>query len=181
MQSKLLKISKSIIWAIVLMLCFFSANVKSFAEGESNEYNIKAMFILNFMKYVEWPAESENGVFKIGIAGDSELYDALQSMIKKRNENINIKVERVKADTKESFQIIIISHSENKRIEEWVKKYQGKGVLVISDGCKNADFSAINLVNVKNKIRFEINNSQAKLGGIKISSKLSEMATTVYP
>ena len=61
------------------------------------------------------------------------------------------------------------------------KVCQGKGVLIISEDCKNNNNATINLVNINNKIRFEINNNQAKLGGIKISSKLAEMAISVQP
>ena len=69
----------------------------------------------------------------------------------------------------------------NKRMEQWEKKYLGKGVLIISEECKSSNCGAINLVNIDNKIRFEININQARSEGIKISSRLSDLAVTVHP
>lgn len=163
-----------------LLVILAIASVYSFAEGGSNEYNIKAMFILNFMKYVEWPAETYNNEFTIGVVGESEIFDALVKMAGNRKESKKINVEKVNADSLGNYQIVIIPKSENKKLEEWVRKFQYKGVLIISDECKNAG-AAINLLNINNKIRFEINNTQARLGGIKISSRLAELAVKVHP
>jgi hypothetical protein len=177
----ILNIKIKLIRFLTLVFLLFITSVNSFAEGEANEYNIKAMFVLNFMKYVEWPETGKEDVFKIGIAGESELYDALRLMTTNQNESSKIKIEKAKPDFVENFQILIISRNESKKIEEWSKKYQGKGVLIISEECKTANNAAINLLNVDNKIRFEINHTQARLGGVKISSKLSNLAVTVQP
>ena len=164
-----------------LMVLFIVVSAQSFAESENNEYNIKAMFVLNFMKYVEWPQEPNSDTFKIGVVGESNIYQALLSLVANRKENSKIKIYKVNTDLNEEYQILIIARNENNRIESLSKKYQGKGTLIISEDCKNNNNASINLVNINNKIRFEINNIQAKLGGIKISSKLSEMAISVQP
>ena len=164
-----------------LMVLFIVVSAQSFAESENNEYNIKAMFVLNFMKYVEWPQEPNSDTFKIGVVGESNIYQALLLLVANRKENSKIKIYKVNTDLNEEYQILIIARNENNRIESLSKKYQGKGTLIISEDCKNNNNASINLVNINNKIRFEINNIQAKLGGIKISSKLSEMAISVQP
>lgn len=164
-----------------LMVLFIVVSAQSFAESENNEYNIKAMFVLNFMKYVEWPQEPNSDTFKIGVVGESNIYQALLSLVANRKENSKIKIYKVNTDLNEEYQILIIARNENNRIESLSKKYLGKGTLIISEECKNNNNASINLVNINNKIRFEINNIQAKLGGIKISSKLSEMAISVQP
>jgi len=166
---------------INLVLLLFISPVNSKAQAIANEYNVKAMFVLNFMKYVEWPPNSNEGVFKIGIIGESEIYDALQAMIANRNENTKIKIEKVKPDVIDNYQIIVITKTERARGEELSKKYQGKGVLIITEEFKDSNYAAINLKTIDNKIRFEINNAQAKLGGIKISSRLVNLAISVQP
>jgi hypothetical protein len=164
-----------------LAIFFLMMSVNSFSEGEGNEYNIKAMFVLNFMKYVEWPEQPENEKFVIGVAGDSEIYDALVTMTTNRQENKKIKIEKVTQESVENCQILVITRNENKRMDEWVKKYQGKGILIISDEFKSVNTTAINLITIKNKIRFEINYVQARRDGVKISSRLAEMAISVQP
>jgi hypothetical protein len=164
-----------------LFLLMFMGPIHSFGGGDTNEYNVKAMFVLNFIKYVEWPSADKDNIFRIGIAGESELYDALEAMMINRSEFVKIKIEKLKPEQIENIQILIISKKEKSKTEEWSKKYHGKGVLIISDEGKDAGSSAINLKNIDHKIRFEINNTQAKLGGVKISSRLTKLATTVQP
>ena len=181
MRTAFFKTTKNAFRLFCLMVLFIVVSAQSFAESENNEYNIKAMFVLNFMKYVEWPQEPNSDTFKIGVVGESNIYQALLSLVANRKENSKIKIYKVNTDLNEEYQILIIARNENNRIESLSKKYQGKGTLIISEECKNNNNASINLVNINNKIRFEINNIQAKLGGIKISSKLSEMAISVQP
>lgn len=177
LHRKLINISR--ITCLILLL--FTGTTKSWAQNESDEYNIKAMFVLNFMKYIEWPDESTTNEFRIGIAGESDIYKALENLSVKRNESVKIKIQKITKESKEDLHIVIIPKSESKKIGEWIKKYEGKGVLIISEDCKSANYSAINLINVDKKVQFEINNSLARFGGVKISSKLAEMAISVHP
>lgn len=179
MKAIFFKTTQNVLRLFFLIVLFIVVSTQSFAESDSNEYNIKAMFVLNFMKYVEWPPESISDKFKIGVIGESNIYQALHSLVANRNENSKIQIYKVNTDLNEEYQILIITRSENDKIESLSKKYIGKGVLIISEDCKNNNYASINLVNINNKIRFEINTSQTKLGGIKISSKLSEMAIRV--
>ena len=181
MRADFFKTTQNVFRPFYLMVLFIVVSAHSFAESENNEYNLKAMFVLNFMKYVEWPPESISDKFKIGVVGESNIYQALQSLVANRKENSKIQICKADTDLNEEYQILIITRSENNKIESLSKKYHGKGVLIISEDCKNNNNASINLVNINNKIRFEINIKQAKLGGIKISSKLSEMAISVQP
>jgi hypothetical protein len=165
----------------ILLLFFMSLSFVTRAGTDANEYNVKAMFVLNFMKYVDWPENNSSETFNIGVAGESEIYNALVIMISSRQENNRIKITRITGLDTFPYQIVIIPRSENRNIEEWSKKYQGKGVLLISEECKSPNYAAINLLNINNKIRFEINHSQARACGIKISSRLAEFAVKVHP
>jgi vacuolar-type H+-ATPase subunit F/Vma7 len=166
--------------AFCFAFIFFIGLGHAVPSGEDNEYNIKAMFVLNFIKYIEWPNERGASYLRIGVIGKSEMYDALRGMTANRNETKQILIDEVTADSKDSYKIIIISKSENSRIDEVIKRFRSKGVLIISDEYKGNPPAVINLLNINNKIRFEINNAAAHDQGIKISSKLTELALTVY-
>ena len=64
-------------WLLLLAACVFSA-LKPGTEG--NEYQIKAMFIFNFTKYVEWPENKDVNVFTIGVIGESEITEPLEKI-----------------------------------------------------------------------------------------------------
>ena len=61
----------------VLILLSLLTFQRASAINEANEYSIKAMFLINFIKYIDWPHETPKTVFNIGIVGDSEIYDEL--------------------------------------------------------------------------------------------------------
>lgn len=102
--------------------------------NEANAYSIKAMFLINFFKYKEWPQEALKTVFKIGVVGNSEMYDELIKIPALKTKDLrSIIITKIsKCDLSEQ-EIIFISQSENKRLNQVVKKFNRKGVLVISE------------------------------------------------
>ncbi len=164
-----------------VMFLFFVFSAHSFANSGINEPSIKAMFILNFVKYIEWPPESKRETLKIAIAGESKIYEALLSLVIARKEIEKVKIEKVNMNSIPDYHILFIPQSEKSRSETWSKKFQHKGVLIITEDGVNSNNSSINLICINSKIRFEINNTQAKRDGIKISSRLTELAVIVQP
>lgn len=163
---------------ILLLLAAFVFG--SFSAGtEGNEYQVKAMFVFNFTKYVEWPESKSGDVFTIGIIGESEIIEPLEHIAtQKKVGDKKIAVKLLSPESEEYCNIIIVSKSRLNKQEQVEKKYSGKGVLIISDESQRS--AAINLVTRDNKIRFEINQSLARSGGIKISSQLLSLAVEVH-
>jgi hypothetical protein len=179
MKGRILNIVCRFSRTLLLTSLLITSSGISYCWEDSNENEIKALFVLNFIKYVNWPPEINKSNIMIGVAGETAVYNALVKVIQNRSEKKNIRVEKITAETAGYFHIVFISREETSRMERWIQKYTGKGVLLISDDCKNSCGAAINLINVDNKIRFEINTFGAQRGGIKISSKLMELATSV--
>jgi hypothetical protein len=155
----------------------------SFSHGisgmEGNEYQIKAMFVLNFTKYVEWPDLKSSDIFIIGVVGESDIIEPLERIAtQKKVGDKKIIIKTLTLDDEDYCNIIIVSKSKLNKLEQIEKKYSGKGVLVISDEAQRS--AAINLVTRDNKIRFEVNQSLARSGGVKISSQLLSLAVEVH-
>jgi len=85
------------ITAIFLLLSFAAVGILYAAEGESapsKEYQVKAAFIYNFIKFVEWPEEAgreqeekaanDSELITIGIIGQNPFGDAFEAIIKKK-------------------------------------------------------------------------------------------------
>lgn len=147
---------------------------------EGNEYQVKAMFVFNFTKYIEWPDEVKNNeVFTIGVLGESDILEPLEKIAAQKIINDKkIDVRSIGLDDENYYNIIIVARSRTGKLDAIEKKYAGKGVLIISD--ESARSAAINLVTRDNKIRFEVNQIQAKNGGVKISSQLLALAISVH-
>ena len=168
------------IWAAgFLILCMTSSGL--FAQ--SNEADIKAMFLFNFIKYVEWPQAKETSTFRIGVIGKSPVTESLKKVIaQKVKEGRKIEVVALAANEDVECQLIFVPEDSEFNTDDLLRLRHVGGVLVISESAAHSEkWAAINLLTVENKIRFEINQGAAKAGGIKISSQLSNLAISVNP
>lgn len=165
---------------VLLLLAFvFSAFRPGIDGNEGNEYQIKAMFVFNFIKYVEWPETNLKTEFTIGVIGESEITGPLERIAQqKKVGDKKITVRKLAIDDDAQCDIIIVSRSRSNKIEMLEKKYENKGVLIISDEAPNP--AAINLITRDSKVRFEINSAMAKNCGVKISSQLLTLAVAVH-
>lgn len=165
---------------LLLLTAFVFGSFTAGPNGnEGNEYQVKAMFVFNFTKYVEWPDAKPNDVFTIGVIGESEILEPLERIAtQKKVGDRKIIIKTLSADAEEYCNIIIVAKSRLNKLEQVEKRCAGKGILIISDESPRS--AAINLVTRDNKIRFEINQLLAKTGGVKISSQLLSLAVEVH-
>ena len=156
----------------VLILLSLLTFQRASAINEANEYSIKAMFLINFIKYIDWPHETPKTVFNIGIVGDSEIYDELIKIpALKTTDSRNIIITKISSSDLSEQDMILISRSENKRLDQVVKKFSRKGVLIISEDVRlRLNQSCINLKKINHHVCFEINLSNCKDNGLSISN-----------
>jgi hypothetical protein len=152
-------------------------------ESPPTEYQLKAAFVYNFAKFVEWPPAAFGAAtapMVIGILGESPMRGDLDRAI--RDKTINNRPLVIKephsAGEWTNCHILFISTSEKKRLPEILGSLRGANVLTVSetDGFTQTG-GMINFVSEGNRIRFQINEAAAKTAGLKISSKLLSLAT----
>lgn len=169
---------------LMLSLLLFSSGR---AQDAPSEYQIKAAFIFNFAKFVEWPPEAlkkPSLPIVIGILGDNPFgSDFAQTMEKKFINDHPLQVKEFREATEvTNCHILFISSSfinslEKKRLREMVEGLGRASVLTISETegfTENGGM--INFVKESNKIRFQINEPAAKQAKLKVSSKLLSLA-----
>jgi len=152
------------------------------AEGPT-EYQIKSAFIFNFAKFVEWPSdtfESKNSPLVIGVLGDNPFHDDLEKVI--RNKTVEEHPVRIKflktAAEGTNCQVVFISTSEKPRLVQTLRELRAGHVLTVGEMDQFTESGGIiNFVFEREKIRFKINSEAAAAAGIKVSSKLLNLAT----
>ncbi len=151
-----------------------------------SEYQVKAAFLYNFAKFVDWPAcESceESRILMVGILGDDPFGKEIQTIDGKRVKNKVLQV--VQSNTLKELQncdVLFISSSAKAELPRILEKLKGRPVLTVSDTKGFAHSGVmINLFNLENKIRFEVNPVAVEQSGLKISSQLLKLATIVEP
>ena len=164
-----------------LLLGGLLAPVQSATESERLT-SFKAVFIYNFIDYVQWPKETSAGVFRIGILGKSPVEGPLREISKKRGaDGRKIEIDVFTAiDQVKGCSILFISGVFATRLEGVLKKLKQKSTLTISDTPVLASRgAAINFVLANGKLKFEINRRTLNEAGLQASSQLLKLAILV--
>jgi hypothetical protein len=151
-------------------------------ESQPTEYQIKAAFLFNFAKFVQWPPAAFSSVTSpiiIGILGENPFHDDLARTI--RNKTVDdhplLIKELLSPKDATNCHLLFISTSEKKRLPEILKGLKGTSVLTVGEMDHFTESGGmINFVMQGNKIRFQINQDEATRARLKISSKLMSLA-----
>lgn len=165
----------------MLSFLFVSADMRM--QQEDTNARIKAMFLYNFTKYIEWPAAYKEGNFVIGILGNnSTLLAELNKMASQKmagNQKLEIRsLSSVEGASK--CHIVYIQPDKGGELPDVLSKVKGKSALVITEKPGLAkQGAAINFVVQENKQKFELNKSNAEKYNLKVSSNLASLAIVV--
>jgi hypothetical protein len=153
----------------------------AYAQFQSHEYEIKAAFLYNFAKFVEWPARAPTDSIIIGILGEDPFGGALETIEGKTIEGKKVIIKRFKSVRDlEASHILFIGPSERERLGEIMKVLKGRSALTVGEmaGFIQAG-GVINFTIEGNKVHFEISAGNAEQAGVRLSSRLLKVATVV--
>ena len=172
---------------ILSLVALFIASQTCYAQPASadKEYPIKAAFLFNFTKYVEWPAASHSdsqSPIIITVLGTNPFGSAVETIVEGRSANgrpVTVKYAKT-ADTILPTHILFIPKTEDTIATAVLEQLQGTPVLTVgeSDNFKSAK-GMINFVIERNQVRFELNMASVEHAHLKISSQLQKVATKV--
>jgi hypothetical protein len=150
------------------------------AAEEANA-KIKAIYIYNFTKYIEWPEGYKQGNFVIGVIGNNAaLINELNKMATSKtvgSQKLEIKNAGVMDGT---CHIIYLLSDNSAQLNEVIEKNKSKCTLIITDKAGLAAKGAgINFVIQENKQKIELNRSNIERYKLKVASSLVELAIQV--
>jgi hypothetical protein len=153
------------------------------AFGQTNISRAEAMFVYNFSRLIEWPASYKTGPFVIGVYGSAPIFSQLKTYTNGKrvgSQPITVKTFNTPAEIS-TCHILIVPFNSTKNLPAIVSQLGNKSTLIVTEknGAIN-DGAAINFVIVGNNLKFELSPGNATKYGIKLSSKLSEMAFKIY-
>jgi hypothetical protein len=164
---------------IFFITCAFTGHRQ---KNQAKEYNLKAAFIYNFTKYIEWKEATDQNEFIIGVIGSSPISDPLAEIVKSETvDNKKITIKRFTRPADISFcHILFISQNSSIPLDDILAKTTGKGILIISEQDGYAELgTAINFVIVNRKLKFEANVKAINAAGLTASSQLLKLAIII--
>lgn len=154
-------------------------------QQNASAYQIEAVYLYNFSKFVEWPA-SANGAktdpFSICILGDDPFGAVLDATLSGENiQGANLAARRLtEARDAAGCKIVFVSSSEESRLKTVLDELENGNALTVSD---IREFSQrggmIQFVVANGKVRFEVNVKNAADAGLSFSAELLEVALAV--
>lgn len=168
-------------FVILILLVSYSF---SFNQTDK-EADIKAAFIVNFTKYVEWQNNSleNSNSFKIAVLADKQIYHSLQSLSSKKIKDMKIEVKLYASESEiEECHLLYVSPNLSlSQLRASTKSSFVRNALIVGDH-KDAltNGAAINFVIVGDQLKFEINIQNFNKHKLKVSSQLLQLATNVY-
>jgi len=172
-------------FGIFILAAFIYTETASCAEiRKPSEYEVKAAYIYNFAKFVEWA----NGRFQDGsesvhvcVLGDDPFGPSLEVIEGKTAVNRKVRIKRTASlQNIRGCEILFISNSEEEHLAKILKVISGSPVLTIGDTEGYAEQGVMINFYMENKtVRFEINPKAAIRAGLRISSNLLRIAKIV--
>jgi hypothetical protein len=168
---------------LLAWLCVAIGHPVLAAEAEPLEYQVKAAFLLNFTKFVEWPPaafEDEHSPLTICILGEDPFGNALKEIIKgEAVKGRNLSVQRIgRPPSPKACQVLFVSRSE-KEVHRTLAE-AAPGVLTVGEGEKFLQDGGIVAFVIDNRrVRFDIDQPAAAKAMLTISSRLMNVARSV--
>jgi hypothetical protein len=170
--------------ASVLLVMFLLARpVLPQMRATAGEYQVKAAFLLNFTKFIEWPAtafEDSRSPIAICLFGDDPFDGALNQLVE--GEVVNgrkLAVRKIRqAPAPKTCQVVFVGKPEKEGAR--ILAGLGPGVLTVGEGegfLRDGGMIAFVLEN--HRVRFEIKQSTASNAELNLSSRLLNVAKTV--
>lgn len=189
----------------MLTLALLTALIAPQAHAQSTssrEYQIKAAFLYNFIKFVDWPKEKTadaNAPMSIGILGKDPFQDAFEPLQEREGKDKKVAIRRFegfveleKSGQKKKDQphpriqeiqkchLLFICPSETERIGDILACVKGHSVLTVADATRFLEAGGvINFVTEEKKIRFEVNAAAAKQAKLSVRSQLLRLAKRI--
>lgn len=164
-----------------LLLCILVGTGSAKADV-SKEYQLKAAFLYNFAKFVEWPAKSfatPESPLVIGVFRTNPFGAELEKAVKGRKVNGHPIVVTVvpSAAAARQTQILFVGAAQDGKLAELKGALQGAPVLTVGEsGGFARQGGMITFTQEGNSLRFAIDNGSAQKAGVKISSQLQKLA-----
>lgn len=174
---RLTSLGFTFVWAFSL-----AVNAQQF---KPSEYQVKAAYLYNFSRFVEWPrrpAAESSKPFAICVLGKDPFGSILDATVSGQGMGPQNLVARrlTKPEDAPACQILFVGDSEEGHLKEILTVLGKANVLTVSDIPKFSERGGmIGFVLKGDRVRFEVNVTNAQNAGLAVSSDLLKVALAV--
>jgi hypothetical protein len=155
------------------------------AVGASLEYRVKAVFLYNFAKFIEWPPDAfaaPGAPFGLCVLGNDPFGPDLEELVGSKVAQGRPLAIRRFADVKamSGCHILFVADTDRRKLPAILQAVGSAPILTVGE---NQDFTqlggALRFFLLENRVRFEINLAATARAHLKLSAKLLDLARVV--
>ncbi|PKN34485.1 MAG: hypothetical protein CVU61_08230 [Deltaproteobacteria bacterium HGW-Deltaproteobacteria-19] len=169
-----------IVW---IALGFPAAPATAFPEEKPvREYDLKAAFLYNLLKFVNWPDQIQaRSHLVIGILGEDPFGASIEVLKDKMIGRRRIFIRRgLSLQALKRCDVLFVSRSESEKVERVVRSAFSTHTLVVGDTAGFAERGVmINFFLHEKKVRFEINVDTARRAKLTVSSQVLKLGRVI--
>ncbi|HEV8543322.1 MAG TPA: YfiR family protein [Verrucomicrobiae bacterium] len=175
----------SFLSCLLLLLLSFAAPGAGAQDATIPEADLKAAFLYNFTKFVEWPADAfgrEDSPFVVGIYGDDEFVSTLRTLLRdKKAHGHPFEVRKLSSPQEaKNCQILFFRESDNRKFSQIYENIKKSPILTVGEGSEFLDAGGMFALFFEDKqLRFEVNPAPAENAKLSVSSKLLRLAKKI--
>ena len=155
------------------------------AQQEPTDSEVKAAYLFNFLKFVDWPddpARDSQAPWVLGVVGDTAVGEDLKQLASGKSvhgRELEVKKVSAPADLR-ACQILYIAASEKRRLPAMLGELHGASVLTVADMEHFVESGGmIQFVIQDSRVRMAIDVGATSRAHLKVSSKLLSLAVAV--
>lgn len=180
-------VARAILLLAALLLTAFNPPGVRLVDGAQSptEFQVKAAYLFNFLKFVEWPDDpgaDPHGKWIIGFVGDTPISDELERLVEGKSVlGRDLQVRKFQpGDNLSACNILFIGESQKKRLPAILAALRGSSVLTVAD--------MENFISAGGMVAFVVEDSRVKVAidvaatgraRLRVSSKLLALAHIV--
>lgn len=147
------------------------------------ESSLKAAYLYQFLRFVEWPAADASSTLRVCVLGKETFASALdRAMEGRRVGGRRVELVRLGEDLGAAAlcSLVFVPAGEERRLPDLRRAVGGHPLLLVGD---DPDFAlkggTIGFFREKDRVRFEVNVATAESAGLRISSRMLDVARVV--
>lgn len=168
----------------VLMLFLLALASARPCHAEFSKQQVKSAYVLNFLKFVEWPANT----FRVGdkirlcVIGDDGLHAALAEFDgRKVGEHFLQVMSHTGSDGLSVCHVLYIGEHERRRAIAIIKSLGEAPILTVSDMPAFAERGGgIGLLHGDDRMLFEVNLASTRKAGLRLSGQMLNLSANIF-
>lgn len=178
--------SPAVLCIVLVLACVpLLARAQRAAAQVAGEYEVKAAFLYNFAKFIEWPALEVPAVpeaFSLCVLGDDPFGGSLERVVRGKTVQDHPLIVRHLVDVEEAVrcQILFVTASALGQFRRMLAAVEGAPVLIVGDTEDVVHWGGMVGFHMEgNRVRFVINQAAVERAGLQASSQLLNVADKV--